>query len=1126
MLDDLRGRIGRTAPFREIRRRLDEGETFLPVGGAGGSVLSFLAADLVDERSETVLLILPHPEEAEIFAEELEGMLGEDRVHLFPSWELLPYEPHSPPVPVTAARQRALGFLMRREPGVVITTPRAIATRLAPRRVLAAHRIDLRRGKEIDLDRLTELLVHVGFRRVPVADVSGTFARRGGIIDIHPALGKPVRIELFGDEIESIRRFDPDSQRSVRAVDQVRIAPQREFPLPDETVRRVQDLPLPGRDGERLKRGAFFEGIERYLPVLFPETETIFDFLPDRAVVALLDEREVLSAVAEFHEEAKRFYETVEEKAPVPAPDEAFLSPRELEEKSRERRLLQVRRTAHAGEEPGVIVRSQPAPPVLGSLDLLEREVRTLIERGFSIHLFCDNRGQADRMEEILEPIEGPVDVAVGKLRRGFLLPDEKIALFTDHEIFRRLRRPRIERRRPRGAVIDSYLALSEGDHVVHVGHGIGRFLGIERITVDGVQRDCVVVGYSGGDRLYVPTDQMDLLQKYSGSDRGPPSIDKIGGATWAKTRARAEKAVRKMAEGLIKLYAARRSKPGFAFSPDGPWQRELEGSFLYEETPHQAEAVRDVKRDMEAPRPMDRLVCGDVGYGKTEVAVRAAFKAVLDGKQVAILVPTTLLAQQHFRTFRDRFGGFPVRVESLSRFRRPADTRRVVRELEEGKVDVVIGTHRLLQKDIRFRDLGLVVVDEEQRFGVTQKEKLKRLCETVDVLTLTATPIPRTLHMSISGVRDMSIIDTPPKDRLPIITDLIDFDPEVIAAAILRELDRGGQVYFVHNRVRSIASMAAWLARVVPEGRIGVAHGQMAERALEKVMLDFLEKKIDILVTTMIIESGLDIPSVNTMLVNRADHFGLAQLYQLRGRVGRSNHRAYTYLIVPRDKSVTEEAQKRLEAVTTFTDLGSGYRIAMKDLEIRGAGNLLGAEQHGFVVAVGFEMYCRLLEGAVRELKGEEAPARAETRVEAGVDAFLPDSYVGDGELKVVLYRRLAETRSPDEVGGIREEVADRFGRLPVEAERLFALREIKLLGESAGAESVRIGARKIRVRFPEGYRPDRARLRALVERFGNDVRFDAHRGLTIEVEQDDAGGVERARILLSHFLEAGNLE
>ncbi len=1084
---------------------------------APASIVSFVAADLVEKRKKKTVLILPRPEDAEVFADELEGMLGGGKVSLFPSWELLPYEKRSPTLDLTATRMKALARLLSADPCVVVASARSLTTRLMPRHVFRAALVTIERNGVVDLDSLTEHLVHLGFRRASVADEPGLFARRGGILDLYPAdREQPVRIELFGDDVESIREFDPESQRSNRILKRFTVVPQREIPLTDETVRRVQRLDLPGEAGDLLSMGSHFDGIERYLPHFFSRTETLFDYLGDGGAILLFEEGEIFRAMNEFTAEARKFHG---EKSPddlLPPPADAFLDAASAEAASRKSLLFLCRRSPGGGGS--ISLGASPVPPFLGNVDLLRKEIGELVGRGEKVFLLCDNSGQLDRMKELLEGYVDMIAIGIGRLRRGFLLPREGIAVLSEHQVFGRVRRRRLDFRRVRGAAIDSYLSLKEGDYVVHEGHGIGRFSRIEKIDVDGVVRDCVVLNYAQGDRLYVPTDQMGLLQKYSGSDSITPAVDKIGGTAWTKTKSKAKKAVRKMAEELLRLYAARMSRPGHAFSPDTPWQRELEESFPHEETDHQIKACRDVKRDMEAPRPMDRLICGDVGYGKTEVALRAAFKAVTDSKQVGVLVPTTILAQQHYRTFSERFGPFPIRVEVLSRFRKGAESRAVLADLAEGKVDVLIGTHRLLSKDVRFRDLGLLVIDEEQRFGVAQKEKLKVLKESVDVLTLTATPIPRTLHLSLAGARDMSLINTPPRNRLPIATEIIDFDREVITAAILREFDRGGQVFFVHNRVMSIHSMASLLSRMVPEARIGIAHGRMAGRKLESVMNDFLERRIDLLVSTMIIESGLDIPTVNTLLVNRADHFGLAQLYQLRGRVGRSNHRAYTYLIVPAGRRLTEEAAKRLEALTEFTELGSGYRIARKDLEIRGAGNLLGAEQHGFVATVGFEMYCRLLEDAVRELKGVGEGPRGDARIEANLDSYLPDRFVGDGDLKIVLYRRLARTNDLAEVSAIREEVEDRFGRLPAAARNLFDLRELKILGDRCGVESVRIDKRGVRVKAAPGIRLRRRRLERVMGGMAGEVTFDVADGLAVQATvETGANPVAVARTVLS---------
>jgi transcription-repair coupling factor (superfamily II helicase) len=605
---------------------------------------------------------------------------------------------------------------------------------------------------------------------------------------------------------------------------------------------------------------------------------------------------------------------------------------------------------------------------------------------------------------------------------------------------------------------VESYRALNHGDFVVHIDHGIGRYGGVKRLVVDGRETECLLMNYQGGDRLYVPIDQMDLLQKYIGKDSEPPSLSKLGGASWERVKARTRKAIKQMAEELIKLYALRQARPGFAFSQDSTWQRELEASFIYEDTPDQVRSTQDIKTDMQADKPMDRLICGDVGYGKTEVAVRAAFKAVQDGKQVALLVPTTVLAQQHYHTFRERLADYPVRVEMLSRFRTRKEQGAVVEELKTGQVDIVIGTHRLLQKDIEFSDLGLVVIDEEQRFGVAHKEKFKHLRAMVDVLTLTATPIPRTLHLALMGARDMSIIDTPPRGRLPVDTELVKFDEEIVISAILRELDRGGQVFYVHNRVETIDTVAAHLMGLLPNVRFAVAHGQMKERQLEKVMLEFIDRQYDVLVSTMIVESGLDIPNVNTIIVNRAETMGLAQLYQLRGRVGRSKHRAYAYFLLPRKGRLTEVQRKRLRALTEFTELGSGLKVAMRDLEIRGCGNILGPEQSGYVAEVGFDLYVKLLEEAVKELKGEPIEARIATRIETDVPGFIPATYVEDEKQRVIFYKKLVEARTLEEVSGLEQELLDRFGRVPYEGLNLLEFQQLRILGAMAGIERVAV--------------------------------------------------------------------
>jgi transcription-repair coupling factor (superfamily II helicase) len=738
-----------------------------------------------------------------------------------------------------------------------------------------------------------------------------------------------------------------------------------------------------------------------------------------------------------------------------------------------------------------------------------------LAQEGYRNFILCDNEGQRERLSEILKPERGKeepsgavrplpltsysLSLLVGSLSRGFIFPQARVAVFTDHEVFGRQRFRRRYRRFARGTPIRDYLSLTPGDCVVHIRFGIGRYQGLARLTVDGRERDCLQVVYRDGDKLYVPLEEMKQVERYLAKEGHVPVLSRLGGTGWEQVKSRARKAVQAMARELLALYASRQAMQGFKYSSDTPWQKALEASFPYEETEDQLESTGAIKADMESERPMDRLLCGDVGFGKTEVAIRAAFKAVMDGKQVAILVPTTVLAEQHYGTFKERFKEFPVRVEMLSRFREPGAQKQVAKALGAGQVDVVIGTHRLLSRDIRFKDLGLLVVDEEQRFGVLAKERLKGLTlkegnwsagTPVDVLTMTATPIPRTLHFSLAGARDLSIIEDPPRDRLSVVTRVAPWDERLIVEAVLKEADRGGQVFFLHNRVESIEAMRAYLARILPGIRIAVAHGQMEERALEKTMSDFVNRRHDLLLATTIIESGLDMPNVNTMIVNRADKFGLAQLYQLRGRVGRSSRRAYCYLLIPASGKVTAEARKRLAVIEELSELGSGFRLALRDLEIRGAGNLLGAQQHGHMLAVGFDLYCRLLEETVRETKGLPPREEAlEPAVQVDWDAYLAEDYVPDSEERVALYRRLAAMRSLAELDELRAELSDRFGPVPEAGVSLLSIVELRLRGQAAGLEKISLRGSLLSLIFRDGLTRDMTRL--IVERVKLPLEF-----------------------------------
>jgi transcription-repair coupling factor (superfamily II helicase) len=1031
------------------------------LGGLAGSSDSILASILYRELGTTTVVLCP--DEPERIREDLESLLGADRVFYFPDWEILPYDDFSPHEAIVGTRLKTLASLIEGKTGVVVVPARAFLRRIIPPDDLSRAVLYVKTGESLSPQHLIARLIETGYARQQVVEDVGTFAMRGGILDIFPqGLEQPVRIEFFGDKVESMRQFDPVTQRSVGKVDGARILPAREVILDDAAVdhfmQGLKGRRIKGRQIEEVainvKDRFFFDGMEAYAPLFYFASKTITDYLPADCT-CLVAERDNLEEKGRrvMTEAENLFTEKHGRRAMMPPPEEVFA---DLESE-----------LSRIGGKTVEIYALKPGENVInlgfrgpesfgGSLKVLNSVLAASAEEGYETFILCDNLGQVERLEEVVSGEDGRVRIGVGRLRQGFVFPDANLRVLTDHEIFGRYRRrPRYPRFRGEGP-LSSYRVLSQGDYVVHVNHGIGQYGGVQPLTVEGRETECVLVYYQGGDKLYVPIEQLDLLQKYIGKDGEPPALSKLGGAAWERVKQRTKKAIKEMAEELIRIYALRRARPGHSYKPDTRWQKELEASFIYEDTPDQMRATEEIKRDMESRKPMDRLVCGDVGYGKTEVAIRAAFKAVMDGKQVAVLVPTTVLAQQHYYTFRERLAEYPIVVEMLSRFRTRKGQQQIIDGLRAGTVDIVIGTHRLIQKDVEFKDLGLVIVDEEQRFGVAHKETFKKMRATLDVLTLTATPIPRTLHMALLGARDMSIIDTPPKDRLPVETEVVQFDEEVILSAVLRELDRGGQVYFVHNRIETIDTVANHVAEILPEARIAVAHGQMHERELERVMLDFIDRKYDILVSTMIVESGLDIPNVNTIVVNRADTLGLAQLYQLRGRVGRSRHRAYAYLMIPKRKHLTEEQRKRLKTLTEFTDLGSGFKIAMRDLEIRGAGNILGPQQSGYIAEVGFDLYCRLLEEAVKELKGEPLEERVATTVETDLPAFIPDTYVEDDKQRVIFYKRLVETAEVSHVDDLAVELTDRYGRIPHEAANLLEFQKVRILAGKAGIERV----------------------------------------------------------------------
>ena len=1014
--------------------------------------------------------------DARFFLAGLEGLARGDverGVLPFPSPEVDPYRGMTPHLDVASSRSRALAALALGQARIVVASAVSLLPRLSPPDRLLRASVDLRLGGTCSPTELADRLADAGFTRADPVEAHGEFCGRGGVVDVFPA-GEafPIRAEFVGDNVESLRRFDPATQRSVATLDHVAVRPLTDrlerpagaaAPEPDRTatfddyVRRGAArfvVTEPAETAARVRqaaeqvRGSHADAVARGDPAPMPATlqadgDEVVAWL---AGAATLDTLEI-------------------DEAPPPA------------------------ETEPAGRRH---VACQPAMEFRGRLREWVAEVERARDRRDVQVFVAETAGRAERIVELLAehdlvgvPLEGAEEtasatvlVATGALSRGFRLPAAGLQIYAETDLFEAEHVVRHQRRSVAKSFLSDFRDLKVGDHVVHVDHGVGEFVGLRQIAVPetGGRHEFVELRYSTGDKLFVPVEQLELLQKYTGAVR--PRLDRLGGTTWARTRTRVRKSMRDMTQELLKLYAARQALPGHAFGPDTHWQQEFEAAFEYELTPDQQSALAEIKQDMERPSTMDRLLCGDVGYGKTEVALRAAFKALMDGKQVAVLTPTTVLAFQHGETIRERFASFPVRVAVLSRFLSRAGQRAALADLEAGKVDLIVGTHRLLSRDVKFRDFGLLIVDEEQRFGVGHKERIKQMRRHVDVLTLTATPIPRTLNMSLAGIRDMSVIETPPKDRMAIRTSVVRFDPQVIARAVRTELGRGGQVYVVHNRVESIDSIAGLIGRLVPEARLAVAHGQTSEAALEKTMIAFVAHEYDVLVATTIIENGLDIPNVNTIIVNHAERYGLAQLYQLRGRVGRSDRRAYAYLVVPADNALSPVARQRLSALREFSDLGSGFRIAALDLEIRGAGNLLGAQQSGHIEAVGFDMYVKLLEQTVRELQGEEVRDEHRARVNLGVDLRIDEGYVTETDQRLAVYRKVATAADEPALAAALEEVADRYGPLHPSLTRLAEYGRARVRASGLGVEAIDREASRLVMRFGENTPLDPGRL------------------------------------------------
>jgi transcription-repair coupling factor (superfamily II helicase) len=1057
-LDFLLERFQDLPATRSLMGRLPSPGKRTGVGGLPGSSAAVLVASLARALPQRVFTVVaPTPADAERWLADLQTLLGPDPTALYPQRESLGAE--EPHYELAGERIETVEALVRGAVRVLVTTARATAEWTAVPAALELARLVIEVSKEErSLSDTTQRLDAMGYERVPTVTEVAQFSVRGGILDVYGfGMATPARIEWWGDEVASVRSFDLDTQRSGDTLDRVTVLPVKS-----------EHLKTTGSAASR--------------------RSNLLDLLPTDTIVVTDQESAVEREVERVWADAAHHLEVARRMGEEPPRREALL----IEPGAWRARLTGLARIAVSDAE--TEQRFPIAPPDHVDRDL--KRLRQIVVQPPPTVILCDNEGQLERLEELIG--SDRATLAVGALDGGFIMPTLRV--LTDHEIFRRARRLRRPRRYRSAVSTAASRPLTPGGYVVHLEHGIGIYRGLQTIAVgsDGATLEVAVVEYEGGDRLNVPLYRIDQLEPYrtaGDGDAPPPRLHRLGAPTWQRQRDKTRAAIRAMAAELLDLYARRQLAHGFAFPPDTPWQRELESAFLYEDTPDQRRASDEVKRDMERARPMDRLLVGDVGYGKTEVAVRAAFKAVQAGKQVAVLVPTTILAEQHGRTFRERLADYPVRIEVVSRFRSAKETAPLVQRLAAGEVDIVIGTHRLLSPDVTFKDLGLLVVDEEHRFGVRHKERLKALKLSVDVLTLTATPIPRTLHLSLAGLRDLTLLETAPKDRSPVLTFVEPWDDALLEEAMARELDRGGQVYFVHNRIETIETVAARVRALAPRARHAVAHGQMRETDLEAVMGQFVRGEVDILVSTMIVESGLDVPNANTMIVDRADRFGLAQLYQLRGRVGRSHRRAFCYLLVP--DQVDAQAEERLQVLEHHTDLGSGYRIALRDLELRGAGNLLGGEQSGHVQAVGFAMYLRWLEETVRGVQtGEGGRGKGEAwappDVTMDAPAHLPDEYVADDDTKLDLYRRLARAEQPGEIQAVRDELRDRFGRLPAAAERLLLVAELRALGAQAGLETVLLKGDEARLTFRRDASPRLAGLQVALEavQFEADVR------------------------------------
>ncbi|WP_284140725.1 MULTISPECIES: transcription-repair coupling factor [unclassified Virgibacillus] len=1136
------------------------------VAGLAGPARSLLVSILHKSNHRPILLVTYQLTQAQQLYEDLTSLVGEDNVYLYPVNELIASEISVASPELRSQRIEALKEWSMRKSGILIAPVAALKRMLPPKAYWEKYQIHIKDGEEIDLEACLTSFVDMGYVHASMVNTPGEFSRRGGIIDIYPVTEEhPLRIELFDDEVDSIRYFDADTQRSLDKKREVLIGPATELLLSEQdllsgaqrleqalakTLKTMEASEVKetlaetiSYDIERLKSLEHFQELNKYIGFLYERPASLLDYLPANGIVLLDEMSRIQETATTLDTEEAEWYSSLLESGKM-VKDSSFsfdwITTWSKIDHPRIYMSVFLRHIPNTQPQNIINLSSRAMQEFHGQMHLLKNELNRWEKANYSVVVIAPNEQRAEKIQsifldydmeavlatELAFPLEKPT-IIVGNISNGIEMPMHKLVIITENELFKkRNKRSRKRQKISNAERIKSYQELKVGDYVVHANHGIGKYSGIETLEVAGKHKDYLLIKYSGDDKLFVPIEQIELVQKFVGSEGKEPKLYKLGGSEWTKVKRKVQSSVEDIADELIKLYAEREAQKGYAFNKDTEMQREFDAAFPYQETEDQLRCIEEIKQDMERARPMDRLLCGDVGYGKTEVAIRAAFKAVADGKQVAVLVPTTILAQQHYETFRERFQDHAINIGLLSRFRTRKQQKDTIDGLRRGTVDVVIGTHRILSKDVQYRDLGLLIVDEEQRFGVKHKEKIKQLKTNIDVLTLTATPIPRTLHMSMLGVRDLSVIETPPENRFPIQTYVLEYNPILIREAIEREMARGGQVFFLYNRVENIDKIARDIGMLVDDAKIAVAHGKMNETELESVMFSFLEGEFDVLVSTTIIETGVDIPNVNTLIVYDADRMGLSQLYQLRGRVGRSNRVAYAYFTYQKDKVLTEIAEKRLQAIKEFTELGSGFKIAMRDLSIRGAGNLLGSQQHGFIDSVGFDMYSQMLKDAIdaRKLgKDIEEVEVVEPELLLNIDAYLPDTYIQDGKQKIDMYKAFQGSSTLEDLEELQEELIDRFGDYPEEVENLLTVTRLKVIAKREHVESITEKNGKIELLLSEdrSQRVDGAKLFEIANEYGRSIQLGTEHSKLKIVYQTSRNNAFQRYDTVQNFME-----